>query len=107
MERLRDVLDAKIVEGKLAWTTVGSVWALVTSMCADMVTAKKREFRTRDDNPCRDGKGPEGGIAKAKQYVYPSEFLTFSSSEKVPFAGAALAVAIYTYTRDAELRVLR
>ncbi len=77
-------------------------------MCADMVNAKKREFRTREDNPCRDVKPPEGGARKAKQYLYPSEFLRFVSCERVPLRWRrAVALAIYTYTRDAELRVLR
>jgi len=51
LERLRDALDKRIVAGELAWKTAASVWTLVTSMCADMVNAKKREFRTRDDKP--------------------------------------------------------
>jgi integrase len=108
VERLRDDLDRKIEDGELAWKTAGSVWTLVTSMCADMVTAKKREFRVRDDNPCRDVKAPERGERKAKQYLYPSEFLQFVSCERVPLRWRrAVALAIYTYTRDAELRVLR
>jgi hypothetical protein len=56
VETLRDELDEKIVEGVLAWKTVASVWTLVTSICGDMVAAKKREFRLRDDNPSRDVK---------------------------------------------------
>jgi len=107
-ERLRDALDKKIVKGELAWKTAASVWTLVTSICADMVNAKKREFRTREDNPCRDVKPPERGARKAKQYLYPSEFLKFVSCEQVPLRWRrAVALAIYTYTRDAELRVLR
>lgn len=85
-----------------------SVWTLVTSMCADMVNAKKREFRVRDDNPCRDVRPTDRGPRKAKQYLYPSEFLRFVSCERVPLRWRrAVALAIYTYTRDAELRVLR
>ncbi len=108
VERVRDDLDAKIVRGELAWKTAASVWTLVTSMCGDMVNAKKREFRIREDNPCRDVKPPERGARKAKQYLYPSEFLQFVSCEDVPLRWRrAVALAIYTYTRDAELRVLR
>jgi integrase len=108
VERLRDELDKKIVKGELAWKTVASVWTLVTSMCADMVNAKKREFRTRADNPCRDVKPTDRGARKAKQYLYPSEFLQFVACERVPLRWRrAVALAIYTYTRDAELRVLR
>jgi hypothetical protein len=108
VERLRDKLDDKITKGELAWKTASSCWALVTSMCADMVTAKKREFRVRDDNPCRDVKPPERGAKKQKQYLWPSEFMTFVRCDDVPLRWRrAVALAIYTYTRDAELRVLR
>jgi integrase len=107
VERLRDLLDEKIVKGELAWKTVGSVWTLVTSMCADMVTAKKRELRTREDNPCRDVKPPERGDKKGKQYLWPSEFLTLISSPKVPLRWRQLfALAVYTYTRAGELEAL-
>jgi hypothetical protein len=40
------------------------------------------------------------------QYLYPSEFLQFVSSEGIPLRWRrAVTLAIYTYTRDAELRV--
>lgn len=108
VEQLRDALDAKIVKGELAWKTAASCWTLVTSMCADMVNAKKRELRAREDNPCRDVKPPERGARKAKQYLYPSEFLQFVRCEDVPIRWRrAVALAVYTYARDAELRVLR
>jgi integrase len=108
VETLRDALDVKISKGELSWKTVECVWTLVTSMCGDMVNAKKRELRARDDNPCRDVKPPERGNRKAKQYLYPSEFLAFVSCDRVPLRWRrAVALAIYTYTRDAELRELR
>jgi integrase len=53
-------------------------------------------------------KPPERGARRAKQYLYPSEFLQFVSCEKVTLRWRrAAALAIYTYTRDAEVRVLR
>ena len=108
VERLRDDLDAKIVRRELAWKTAASVWTLMTSMCADMVNAKRREFRMRGDNPCRDVKPPERGARRAKQYLYPSEFLQFVSCPDVPLRWRrAVTIAIFTYTRDAELRALR
>lgn len=108
VERLRDALDRKIERGELAWKTVASVWTLVTSMCADMVNAKKREFRVRNDNPCRDVKPPERGDRKAKQFLYPSEFLRFVSCELAPLRlRRAVAIAVYTFVRDGELRALR
>jgi integrase len=108
IEYVRDALDEKITNGTLAWKTAASCWTLVTSMCADMVSAKKRELRIRDNNPCRDVKPPERGARKAKQYLYPSEFLQFVSSESIPLRWRrAVTLAIYTYTRDGELRVLQ
>ena len=108
VERLRDKLDDKITRGELAWKTVASCWTLATSMCADMMSAKRREFRVREDNPCRDVKPPERGSQRAKQYLHPDEFLAFVSCERIPLRWRrAVALAIYTYTRDAELRVLR
>ena len=105
---MRDDLDEKIAKGRLAWKTAASVWTLVTSMCCDMVTAKRREYRVRDDNPCRDVKPPERGSRKAKQYLYPSEFLSFVSCLDVPLRWRRnVALAVYSYMRDGELRVLR
>lgn len=107
VERLRDALDVKITTGDLSWKTVACVWTLVTSMCGDMVTAKKRELRTRDDNPCRDVQPPERGARKAKQYLYPSEFLKFVSCDDVPLRWRrAVALAVCTFARDGELRAL-
>ena len=84
VERLRDALDKKITTRDLSWKTVGSVWTLVTSMCGDMVNAKKRELRARSDNPAVGVLAPERGERKAKQYLYPSEFLQFVSCSDVP-----------------------
>ena len=107
VERLRDELDRKIDKGELSWKTVASCWTLATSMCADMVSAKKREFRARDDNPCRDVKPPERGSRKQKQYLTPSEFLKFVTCERVPLRlRRAVAIAVYTFVRDGELRAL-
>jgi len=108
VERVRDLLDDKIAKGDLAWKTVASIWTLVTNMCDDTVNAKKRALRVRSDNPCRDVKPPERGERRARQYLFPSEFVKFVSCEQVPLRWRrAVALAIYTYTRDGELRVLR
>jgi hypothetical protein len=53
-------------------------------------------------------KSPERGARKAKQYLYPSEFLKFVSCRDVPLRWRrAVALAIYTYARDGEIRALR
>jgi integrase len=44
---------------------------------------------------------------KAKQFLYPSEFLALASCPDVPLAcRRAVAIAIYTYLRDGELRAV-
>jgi hypothetical protein len=52
----------------------------------------------------RDVKPPERGDRKAKQFLYPSEFLKFVSCEDVPIRRRrAVAIAVYTFVRDGEL----
>jgi integrase len=117
VEKLRDELDMKIRRGwsvgvdgqrrKFTWKTAANVWTVITSMCADMVNAKTRDLRTRADDPTSNVKAPDRGGDKAKQYLYPSEFLQLITCEAVPRRWRrAVALAVYTYTRDAELRVL-
>jgi integrase-like protein len=108
IERLRDDLDRKIVKGDLAWKTAASCWTLVTSMFDDCMNAKARDLRVRQDNPTRDVRAPERGASKAKQFLFPSEFLAFVTCERVPLEWRrAVAIAVYTFTRDGESKVLR
>ncbi len=108
IERLRDDLDRKIVGRELAWKTASCVWTVVTSMFDDATNGKQRVMRVRDDNPCRDVRAPERGERKARQYLYPDEFLRFVSCERVPLDWRrAVALAVYLFTRDGELRVMR
>jgi integrase len=113
VERVRDRLDRAIAlkesaDGHMSWKSAANVWTVVTTMCADMVNAKLRGLRVRDDNPARDVKPPERGARKAKQYLYPSEFLQFVSCPRVPLSWRrSVAIAVYTYARDGELRALR
>ena len=42
------------------------------------------------------------------QFLYPSEFLRFVNCDEVPIAWRrSVAIAVYTYLRAGELRVLR
>jgi len=108
VERLRDGLDSKIVGGQLAWKTAANIWTLVTSMCDEMVNAKRRELRVRSDNPCKDVRPPDRGATKAKQFLYPTEFVQFVSCEGIPLRWRrAVALAVFSFVRDGELRVLR
>jgi len=115
VERVVDDLDRKILldtedDEHLEWKTASNVWVIVTKMFDDAVNAKRRDLRARSDNPAKDVKGPERGEAKAKQYLYPSEFtrlVAFNDEEKVPLRMRTLyAAAVYTFARAGELEAL-
>src|SRR5262249_18720712 len=104
---VRDVLDDKITSGQLNWKTARNAWAALTKMCDDMVNAKRRDLRVRADNPAAGVRAPDRGVRKQKQYLFPNEFLKFVSCEEVPLRWRRnLAVAVYLYMRDGELREL-
>jgi hypothetical protein len=85
-----------------------NVWATATKMCGDAISSKLDSLRVRTDDPCANVEGPDRGADKAKQFLYPSEFLRFIGCGDVPLKWRlAVAVAIYLYPRDGELRVLR
>ncbi len=108
VERVRDDLDRRIASGGLAWGTAAGVWHLLTTMCRDSMSSKQKALRVREDNPAREVKPPDTGAAKAKQYLYPSEFLQFVNCDRVPLRWRrAVALAVYLYAREGELRALR
>jgi len=108
---LREVvrrLDAKVEAGEITGKTALNVWTSVKAACRDASSSKVEELRVRDDNPARDVRGPDRGVSKAKQYLYPSEFLRFVSSPLVPLRWRrVLALAVYLHLRPGELRSLR
>lgn len=112
VERVVEDLDRKISldedhEEHLGWKTASNVWVLVSRMCKDMVDAKRRDLRVRDDYPAARVRPPERGEAPSKQYLYPSEFLRLVSCEGIKIAFRTLyAVAVYTYARSNELAAL-
>jgi integrase len=76
-------------------------------MFKDAVNAKDRKLRVLKANPADGVRGPERGEAKAKQYLYPSEFLRLVSCGAIPLRyRVAYALAVYTYTRAGELVAL-
>jgi len=108
VENVRDALDGKIASGALNWKTARNAWAAFCTMCSDMGSSKRRDLRVRKDNPAIGVHAPDRGARKVKQYLFPSELLLFVSCEEVPFVWRRnLAVAVYTYLRDGELRELR
>lgn len=112
VERFVADLDRKIGldeddEDHLSWKTASNVWVLVSKMCKDMVDAKRRDLRVRENNPAERVHPPERGDARAKNYLYPSGFLRLIECPTVHVRFRTLyAVAIYTYARAGELAAL-
>ena len=101
-------LDAKVQDKKLAWKSAINIWATATKMAGDAAESKKDEIRCRADNPATGVRGPDRGDDVGEQCLYPSEFLRFVACDKVPQRWRRIvALAIYLYPRDAELRALQ
>jgi integrase len=108
LRRLSRYLDEQIQAKTIAWKTARNVWTTAGKMLADAVRSKNDEIRCRADNPIRDVEGPHRGAERAHSYLYPSEVLAFICCALVPLVWRrAVALAIYTYARAAELRALR
>lgn len=61
----------------------------------------------REDNPCATVQPPDRTDARAKTFIYPTEFLQLAACDEVPRAWRELyAVACYLYLRPGELRAL-
>jgi integrase len=111
IERVVDFLDAKILstdqKKRIEWKTASNVWGLVTKMFDDAVNAKRKDIRSRESDPTYKVKGPDRGVRKAKQYLYPSEFAQLVGCEAIDVDFRTLyAAAVYTYTRAGELEAL-
>ncbi len=112
VERLVEDLDRKISlsashEGHLSWKTASNVWVLVSKMCKDMADAKHRELRVREDNPAARVAPPERGDARAKNYLYPSEFRRLVECTAIDVTFRTLyTAAVYTYARAGEMDAL-
>ena len=108
LEGLIERLDRKVRESVLSWKTAMNVWATMSKAFSDAANAKSRSLRVREgDNPAKDVRGPDRGTDRAKQFLYPSEFLTFVGCPIVPLKWKrAVTIAIYMFPRDGEERVL-
>ena len=120
IERVVELLDKRIgLDEKdpdhLSWKTASNVWTLVTKMFDDAVNSKNRSLRVRADDPTEGVRPPERGDAKAKQFLYPSEFLKLVSCIATSADGRPLvpirfrilyAAATYTFARAGELEAL-
>ncbi len=108
--RLSRTLDETVQAGRLSWKTARNVWVTATKMVADASGSKHDHIHVRPDNPAVGVDGPDRGASKAKQFLFPSEFLKLMNAPdaKVPLAARrAVALAVYLYARDGELREMR
>jgi integrase len=108
LENFVEHLDGRVQRKELSWKTAGHVWGLVTKMMADACGAKQRDLRVREDDPAQGVHGPDRGVRKSKQYLYPAEFLALVSCEDVPLKWRqAFAVVTYLYARAGEGNALQ
>lgn len=107
IEALVEDLDAKVQSERLSWKTASHTWGLVTRMFKEMVNAKRRDLRVRDDNPALGVQGPDRGDAKAKVYLWPSEFEKLLASADVPLVWKRFfTLTTYLYARAGEVNAL-
>src|SRR5580658_9604652 len=108
LRRLARTLDERVQKSELSWKSARNIWVIATKIAADAAGSKLDTIRCRADNPAIGVEGPDRGARKAKQFLFPSEFKRFVSCIDVPVAWRrAVALAIYTFVRDGELRALR
>jgi integrase len=107
LRRLARTLDDRVQKSELSWKSARNVWVIATKIAADAAGSKLDAIRCRADNPASGVEGPDRGARKAEQFLYPSEFKRFVSCIDVPVEWRrAVALAIYTFVRDGELRAL-
>lgn len=124
IEDVRDALDAAIEawkrEGKSAGTkgraisgkTAMNVWSCLTSSFKAAKNSKRRDLRALDGqpNPCADVEPPgdrDSRAVRRKTFVYPKEAIALLACEVIELEWREVyAVALFTYVRPGELRVL-
>jgi integrase len=107
IRKLSRELDTKVRAKQISWKMAQNIWGTATRMCSDAAESKIDAIRCRADNPAAGVRGPDRGDEKAKEFLYPSEFLAFAAAGDVPMLWRRLvAIAVYTYLRAGELRVL-
>jgi integrase len=108
LEKLVEHLDKRIAEGTLGWKVAGNgVVERDPHVWRRLLGEEARPPRAGDE-PRGNVQGPERGVRKEKQYLWPSEFLALVSCPKVPLRWRRLfALAVYTYARAGELAALR
>jgi integrase len=100
-------LDDKVLAKELHWSTATKVWGVATKMFRDSVESKVAALRVLETNPFQGVKGPERGVRKGKQWLYPTEAIQLLACPEVPLRWRELyALMMYLYTRPEELAAL-
>ena len=120
IEDIRDALDAAIARharegagaGRISGKTSGNIWTALTSAFKAATSSKRRDLRVLDGkpNPCV-GVEPPGDRnsrkSRRKTFLYPREAIALFACEAIPIEWREVyALALYTYLRPGELRVL-
>lgn len=107
VEQWVEWIDAEVQAEHLGWRTAIQTWSILSKMFTDACGSKTLSLRVREDDPTEKVAGPDEGIEKAKQFLYPSEFIQLVTCEAVPLAiRRAYAIAIYVYSRKGESRAV-
>ena len=107
IEGVVEALDGMVRAGELSWHTAWNTWAVVSKMFRDASTAKQRDLRVRDDNPCDRVAPPDRGVRRAKQFLFPSELVALFECPRVALEWRRLiAIAVYLHPRAGELEAL-
>lgn len=92
----------------LSGKTAGNVWQIVRSMFLAATRSKQRDLRVREDDAAANIEPPDETPHLEGPILYASEFLQLMRCEDVPLKARRLvALALYTYTRQGELRARR
>lgn len=101
-------LDDQARAGAIQPKTALNIWASVTAACRAACQSKRGELVVRDDNPAANVEGPDRGVRKAKQLLFPAELDALLRCPALPLAYRRLvALSAYLYCRPGELAVLR
>jgi integrase len=107
LRKLSRDLDAKVRGDDIAWKTAINIWGTATKICSDASESKLDAIRCRPDDPSDKVRGPDEGDEVGLQFLYPSEFVKVVTCPEVPLKWRRLiALAVYSYARDGELRAL-
>ena len=122
IEDVRDSLDRAIDAWRAAGKSAGkngravsgktamNAWSCLTSSFKAACSSKRRDLRAREDNPCKDVEPPgdrDSRQSRRKTFLYPKEAAALLACETIEIEWREIyAVALMTYLRPGELRVL-